>query len=195
MGKNSTITMADLMKKVNEGTATTRACQQVTSEQIADLGKAQQSGYDNIMQRIDEHEDNMSKATYHVCETVTQSAGRTIREVRESECRLSKKIDSIGTAALGALDWITIIIVTILGGVGGWFFSKCMISHQFAAWVDRTDTVNYVRDAAGNIVDITNTTTATTVWPTVILTVLLFAVVGLTVSYAICSSIREREVD
>ena len=195
MGKNSNVTMADLMKKVNEGTATTRACQQVTSEQIAELGKAQQSGYDNLMQRIDEHEDNMSKATYHVCETVTQGAGRTIREVRESESRLSKKIDSIGTAALGALDWITIIIVTILGGVGGWFFSRCMISHQFAAWVDRTDTVNYVRDAAGNIVDITNTTTATTVWPTVILTVVLFAVVGLTVSYAICSSIREREVD
>jgi len=70
-----------------------------------------------------------------------------------------------------------------------------MIAHQFAAWVDRTDTVNYVRDAAGNIVDITNTTTATTVWPTVILTIVLFAVVGLTVSYAICSSIREREVD
>lgn len=195
MGKNSNVTMADLMKKVNEGTATTKACQQVTSEQIADLGKAQQSGYDNIMQRIDEHEDNMSKATYHVCEVVTQGAGRTIREVRESESRLSKKIDSIGTAALGALDWITIIIVTILGGVGGWFFSKCMIAHQFAAWVDRTDTVNYVRDAAGNIVDITNTTTATTVWPTVILTIVLFAVVGLTVSYAICSSIREREVD
>ena len=39
------------------------------------------------------------------------------------------------------------------------------------------------------------TTTATTVWPTVILTIVLFAVVGLTVSYAICSSIREREVD
>lgn len=195
MEKKSTITMADLMKKVNEGTATTKACQQANSEQLAEVARAQQSNYDSIMKRIEEQDDNMSKATYHVCETVNQGAGRTISEVRESECRLSKKIDSIRTVALGAFDWITIIIVTILGGVGGWFFSKCMIAHQFAAWVDRTDTVNYARDAAGNIVDITNTTTATTVWPTVILTIVLFAVVGLTVSYAICSSIREREVD
>jgi cell division protein FtsX len=70
-----------------------------------------------------------------------------------------------------------------------------MINHQFAAWVDRTDTIEYIRDAAGNITDITNTTAATTVWPTVILTVILFAIVGFTVAYAICDSIREKESD
>lgn len=181
-------TMDDLMNEV-------RAAQQVTSEQNAELGRQADSNLEKFMARMDEHEDNMSKGFYHINETVNQGAAATIKQTRESEKRLSDKIDSIKGRALGAIDWITIIIVTILGGVGGWLFSKCMIAHQFAAWVDREDTINYVRDAAGNITDITNTTTATTVWPTVILTIVLFAVVGLTVSYAICSSIRDKEVD
>ena len=146
-----------------------------------------------FMQRIDEHEDNMSKGFYRLNDSVNQAAAASINQTRESEKRLSDKIDSIGGRALSTLDWITVIIVTIIGGIGGWLFSKCMIAHQFAAWVDREDTINYVRDAAGNITDITSSTVATTVWPTVILTIVLFAVVGLTVSYAICSSIRTKE--
>ena len=184
MGK----TMQDLINEV-------RAAQQVTSEQNAELGRQAQSNFGALMKRMDSHEDNMSKGMYHLNESINQGAAASIKQTRESEKRLSDKIDSIKGRALGAIDWITIVIVTILGGVGGWFFSKCMIAHQFAAWVDREDTINYIRDAAGNITDITNTTKATTVWPTVILTIILFAVVGLTVSYAICSSIRDKEVD
>jgi hypothetical protein len=184
MGK----TMDDLMNEV-------RAAQQVTSEQNAELGRQADSNLAKFMARMDEHEDNMSKGFYHINETINQGAGAAIKQTRESEKRLSDKIDSIKGKALSVLDWVTIVIITILGGVGGWFFSKCMIDHQFAAWVDREDTINYVRDAAGNIVDITNTTTASTVWPTVILTIALFAIVGFTVAYAICSAIRDKEVD
>ena len=194
MGKKE-ITMQDLLNSVNEGTSTTRAAQQANSEQLAEVARAQKSYYDSFIDRLNSHEENMSKGLYHVNETVNQAAAEGIKQTRESERRLSDKIDSIKGKAFGALDWITIFLVTIISGVGGWFFSKCMITHEFAAWVDRTDTIQYVRDAAGNITDITNTTSATTVWPTVILTVVLFAIVGFTVAYAICDSIRAKESD
>lgn len=196
MGKNSNeITMKDLLNSVKEGTKVTRAAQQTNSEQLAEVARAQKSYYDSFIDRLNSHEENMSKGLYHVNETINQGTAEGIRQTRESEKRLSDKIDSIKGKALGVLDWLTILLVTIISGVGGWLFSKCMIAHEFAAWVDRTDTINYVRDAAGNITDITNTSVATTVWPTVILTVALFAVVGFTVAYAICDSIRAKESD
>lgn len=194
MGKKE-ITMQDLLNSVNEGTSTTRAAQQANSEQLAEVARAQKSYYDSFIDRLNSHEENMSKGLYHVNETVNQAAAEGIKQTRESERRLSDKIDSIKGKAFGALDWIAIFLVTIISGVGGWLFSKHMIAHEFAAWVDRTDTIQYVRDAAGNITDITNTTSATTVWPTVILTIVLFAIVGFTVACAICDSIRAKESD
>ena len=70
-----------------------------------------------------------------------------------------------------------------------------MIDHQIAAWVDRVDTINFVRDAAGNITNITNTTSAVTLWPVVALTIFLFAVIGFGLGYIISECIRAKESD
>ena len=196
MGKNNSISMEQLLASINEGKEITRAAQQTNSEQLAEVAKANESYYDAFIKRMDSHEDNMSKGMFHLNESINQGAAATIKEVRESESRLAKKIDSkSGLKALGVIDWLTIILVTIISGVGGWFFSNCMINHQFAAWVDRTDTTQLIRDAAGNLTDVTVTTSAVTVWPTVIITIVLFAVVGFTVTLAICDAIRQKEGD
>lgn len=196
MGKINEITsMEELLAAINEGTATTKAAQQTNSEQLAEVAKANESYYDAFLKRMDSHEDNMSKGMYHLNESINQGAAAAIKATNDSEDRLSKKINAIKGRALGVLDWLTIIIVTVLGGVGGWFFSRCMIRHEFAAWVDRKEVFEYIRDAAGNVTDITCTTSATTVWPTVIITVVLFAIIGFTVSYAVCDSIRQKESD
>lgn len=170
------------------------ANQQVLSSQLAEVARDAKAEREDYFGRA---MDNLSQTAYNLNATVNQGVVDTKNEIHSAKNEIITEVrnNSCRPKALGFIDWITIFIVTILGGVGGWFFSKCMISHQFAAWVDRTDTVEYIRDAAGNITDITNTTAATTVWPTVILTIVLFAIVGFTVTYAICDSIREKESD
>jgi hypothetical protein len=79
--------------------------------------------------------------------------------------------------------------VTVLAGFCGWLFSKTMIAHEFSPWVDRTATDIY--DALGNYSS-TNVTTET-VWVTVILTVVLFAIVGMMLAYTVVSDLREKE--
>lgn len=170
------------------------ANQQVLSSQLAEVARDAKAEREDFFGRA---MDNLSQTAYNLNSTVNQGVVDTKKEIHSAKNEIISEVrnNSSKPKALGAIDWITIFIVTILGGVGGWFFSQCMISHQFAAWVDRTDTIEYIRDAAGNITDITNTTAATTVWPTVILTVVLFAIVGFTVAYAICDSIRAKESD
>ena len=188
---SSTVSMAQLLAAVNDSTKTTRACQQVTSEQLAEIGKAQQSGFDRFMARMDEHESNVSKGMTLLNESICHGAARSVRATEEAESRLSKKIDGIKGRALSAWDWLTTLIVAVIAGVTGWFFSKCMIAHQFAAWVDRVEKTDYVRDAAGNWVDVVQTTSTQIVWPTVIATVVLFAIVGFTIALAVVESIDD----
>ncbi len=191
-GSSSTVSMAQLLAAVNDNGKTTRACQQLTSEQLAELGRAQQSGFDRFMSRMDEHENNMSKGMTLLNESICHGAARAVRATEEAEGRLSKKIDSIKGRTLSAIDYITVLIVAILSGVAGWFFSNCMIQHEFAAWVDRVEKTDYVRDAAGNWVDVIQTTTTQTVWPTVILTIALFVIVGTSIAFAVVESISEE---
>ena len=188
---SSTVSMQQLLAAVNDNGKTTRACQQLTSEQLAELGRAQQSGFDRFMARMDEHENNVSKGMTLLNESIRHGAARAVKATEDAESRLGKKIDSITGRVLSVWDWITAIIVAAISGLAGWFFSKCMISHEFAAWVDRTEQTDYVRDAAGNWVDVIQTTSTQVVWPTVIATIVLFAIVGFTIALAVVENIDD----
>ena len=132
---------------------------------------------------------------------VAQGTAKSVTETRkakeelaEGQKRLEKKIDKIGKpAAFSGLDWLTVFIVSALGALGGWFFSKAMISHQFAAWVDRKTTTQYIRDAAGNWTDVVQKTTTATVWPTVIVTIIIGALVGLFAAITILDIVKAKE--
>ena len=199
MGKNnnnSSITMDQLLASINKGTQVTKAAQQVNSEQLAEVAKAQESYYEAFQKRFDTHEDNMSKGMFHLNETINQGTAATIDELRSAESRLTKEIKkSRKSNPFTWVDWLTSLIVSIVFGAIGWVYSNCMIARQFAAWVDRQDTIQYIRDGSGNITDITNTTSAVTVMPTVYVTIGLFAIIGFALAFIVLSVIKEKEGD
>jgi len=124
----------------------------------------------------------------HLSDTVNRNGLAGIRQTQQSEANLSKRIDAL-KADLKTGDYIVILIVTVIFGVIGWLFSNTMISHEFSPWVDRG--ADIVRDAAGNL--IATNPTVQTVWVVVAVTIALFAIVGMTLSYTVLGDLRDKE--
>ena len=170
------------------------ANQQVLSSQLAEVARDAKAEREDYFGRA---MDNMSKTAYNLNATVNQGVVDTRNEIHSAKNEIISEVrnNSCKPKVFGPLDWIVVLIFTVIGGVSGWFYSQLMIDHQIAAWVDRVDTINFVRDAAGNITNITNTTSAVTLWPVVALTIFLFAVIGFGLGYIISECIRAKESD
>lgn len=148
---------------------------------LASIKQTQQSEA-NLKQHI-------STGFDHLSDTVNRNGLAGIRQTQQSEAALSAKIDRIRPAVLKTADYLVILVVTILFGVIGWLFSNTMISHGFSPWVDRG--ADIVRDAAGNL--IATNPTVQTVWVVVVVTIALFAIVGMTLSYTVLGDLRDKE--
>lgn len=179
-----------LMNKVEQGFIN---ISDVTGINSTTTIKEVQASEKRLGGKIDALHKDTSQGLINLGDLVGIHAKTVIDEGKASEKNIIEKIDALKGAAFSALDWICVLIVTVLSGLCGWFFSKAMIAHEFAAWVDRKEVLNYVRDGAGNVVDITNTVTTETVWVTVILTIVLFAIVGMTLAYTAVSDLRSNE--
>ncbi len=149
---------------VNQGTATTVA-QTRTSEA-------------SIKQHVSTTAEAIFAGQANLNSTINQGTATTVAQVRRSEQNLSAQIAKLAPRAYEKVDYFIIFISSLIAGLLGWFFCRCMISHQFAAWVDCTNVTNIERDIAGNLISTTTTTSSEVVWFTVIVTIVLFAIIG-----------------
>ena len=146
-----------------------------------------------VQKRLDNVEEHISAGFAAINSTVNQNGQAAIKQTRISEANLSKKLDAI-SGAFTALDWLTVLLVSILGGVIGWLVSNVMIENQFAPWVKVIQTWKPTLDAAGNVIGFsTVATSAQTVVPVVIITIVIFAMLGFGFSTVVLDSIRRSE--
>ena len=110
--------------------------------------------------------------------TINQGTATTVAQVRSSERNLSAQIAKLAPRAYETLDYLIIALSSLIGGILGWFYSQEMIRRGFAVWVKTVETTTFNKDGYGNIIDITTTSSSETVWATVVLTIILFAIIG-----------------
>ena len=166
--------------------------QSAASEKAADMRAAR------LLNALNGGFENTTKATSMAAGRVIESVKENAKETTEAVNKCTKQeadrvIAEVSTdTSLSSIDWLLIVLFTTLGGIAGWFFSRCMINHGFSAWVHTSTTQKLVRDANGNFVDFVTTSSQTTVWPTVILTIVLMAIVACMVTMAFVSNKKRR---
>lgn len=174
MSRNSnsnTVSAAEIFGAVEN---VNRSVNQAAATSVAQT----RSSEDSIKQHVTTTAEQIFAGQANLNTTINQGTATTVAQVRRSEQNLSAQIAKLAPRAYETLDYLIIALASLIGGILGWFYSQEMIRRGFAVWVKTVETTTFNKDGYGNIIDITTTSSSETVWATVVLTIILFAIIG-----------------
>ena len=196
MGK---IGLVEFEKQMNErADARTKAAIRTLSDEHAQLGSFMEE-----FRKSTPTKKEMSAGFDALNDTVVRESARNHADrskkakqlhshLDKVEENLSNKIREASRCTLSAVDKLIILIVTLLAGVGGWLLSQNAIKNGMAPYVKMQEStvIDYIKDAAGNVVDIT-ATTSTSVAQVYTAPIVLTIVLSMIIAFALSSYILQ----